>query len=117
MMVFLGMLLLVNIVTGIGIPYVWERLMPYQQARILSFFEPSRDAFGTGYQAIQSKVAIGSGGLFGTHYLQGTQKGLALGRPKSGANSVSARSAYASTSSTVITLAVVAMPSRSHRVE
>jgi rod shape determining protein RodA len=44
----------------------------------MAFFDPSRDAFGTGYQAIQSKVAIGSGGLFGTQYLQGTQKGLAF---------------------------------------
>jgi rod shape determining protein RodA len=44
----------------------------------MTFFDPARDAFGFGYQAIQSKVAIGSGGLFGTHYLQGTQKGLAF---------------------------------------
>ncbi len=73
-----GVLLLVNIASGIGIPYFWDQLKPYQQDRIMAFFEPSRDAFGTGYQAIQSKVAIGSGGLFGTHYLQGTQKGLAF---------------------------------------
>ena len=71
-------LLGLNIATGIGIPFFWERFQPYQQERILSFFDPSRDAFGSGYQAIQSKVAIGSGGLFGTHYLQGTQKGLAF---------------------------------------
>jgi len=44
----------------------------------MSFFRPEDDALGSGYQAIQSKVAIGSGGLFGTHYLQGTQKGLAF---------------------------------------
>ncbi len=71
-------LLLANIMTGIGIPFFWDKLMGYQQERILTFFDPTRDAFGTGYQAIQSKVAIGSGGLFGTHYLQGTQKGLAF---------------------------------------
>ncbi len=71
-------ILLLNIVSGIGIPVVWDHLQPYQQARILTFFDPTRDATGTGYQAIQSKVAIGSGGLFGTHYLQGTQKGLAF---------------------------------------
>ena len=71
-------LLGLNIATGIGIPFFWDRFKPYQQERILTFFDPSRDAFGSGYQAIQSKVAIGSGGLFGTHYLQGTQKGLAF---------------------------------------
>jgi len=67
-----------NVLTGLGIPLVWERLRAYQQARIMAFFDPSSDAFGSGYQAIQSQVAIGSGGLFGTHYLQGTQKGLAF---------------------------------------
>jgi len=71
-------LLLANIASGVGINQFWERLMPYQQERILTFFDPTRDAFGSGYQAIQSKVAIGSGGLFGTQYLQGTQKGLAF---------------------------------------
>ncbi|PID80023.1 rod shape-determining protein RodA [bacterium DOLZORAL124_64_63] len=71
-------LLAANILTGIGIPFFWEKLKGYQQERILTFFDPTRDAFGAGYQAIQSKVAIGSGGLFGTHYLQGTQKGLAF---------------------------------------
>jgi len=70
--------LLTNIAAGLGIPLFWARLKPYQQERILTFFDPNRDAMGTGYQAIQSKVAIGSGGLFGTHYLQGTQKGLAF---------------------------------------
>ncbi|MFO7607609.1 MAG: rod shape-determining protein RodA [Candidatus Krumholzibacteriia bacterium] len=71
-------LLAVNVATGVGIPVLWDRLQPYQQDRILTFFDPSQDEFGTAYQAIQSKVAIGSGGLFGTHYLQGTQKGLAF---------------------------------------
>ena len=71
-------LLLANIATGIGISFFWERLKPYQQERVLTFFDPSRDMFGAGYQAMQSKVAIGSGGFAGTHYLQGTQKGLAF---------------------------------------
>jgi rod shape determining protein RodA len=73
-----ALVLLSNIAAGLGIPLVWARLEPYQQERILTFFDPGRDEMGTGYQAIQSKVAIGSGGLFGTHYLQGTQKGLAF---------------------------------------
>lgn len=67
-----------NIAAGLAIPLVWTRLQTYQQERILTFFDPARDAMGTGYQAIQSKVAIGSGGFFGTQYLQGTQKGLAF---------------------------------------
>lgn len=71
-------ILAINILTGVGIPFFWGKLKAYQQERILTFFDPGRDAFGSGYQAIQSKVAIGSGGLFGTHYLQGTQKGLAF---------------------------------------
>lgn len=71
-------ILLANTLTGVGIPFFWGKLKIYQQERILTFFDPNRDAFGSGYQAIQSKVAIGSGGLFGTHYLQGTQKGLAF---------------------------------------
>jgi rod shape determining protein RodA len=71
-------LMALNVATGIGIPFFWDRLKPYQQDRILTFFDPGKDEFGTAYQAIQSKVAIGSGGLFGTHYLQGTQKGLAF---------------------------------------
>ncbi len=71
-------LLVINVVSGLGIPFLWEKLRGYQQERILTFFDPMRDQFGSGYQAIQSKVAIGSGGVLGTHYLQGTQKGLAF---------------------------------------
>ena len=64
--------------TAIGIPFIWEHLKEYQQDRILTFFDPTQDAFGSGYQVIQSRVAIGSGGFFGTKYLEGTQKGLAF---------------------------------------
>jgi rod shape determining protein RodA len=73
-----GAILVANIAIGVGVPYVWERLQTYQQERILAFVDPGRDILGSGYQAIQSKVAIGTGGIFGTHYLQGTQKGLAF---------------------------------------
>ncbi len=73
-----GLLLLGNVATGLGIPFLWAGLKPYQQERVLTFFDPSRDVAGAGYQVMQSKVAIGSGGFFGTHYLQGTQKGLAF---------------------------------------
>lgn len=68
-----------NLVTGLSIPLVWERLRSYQQARILSFFNPGEaDLLGHGYQAMQSKVAIGSGGILGKGYLHGSQKGLAF---------------------------------------
>jgi rod shape determining protein RodA len=68
-----------NVLTGLSIPLVWERLHSYQQARILSFFTPAEaDRLGSGYQALQSKVAIGSGGVLGAGYLRGSQKGLAF---------------------------------------
>ena len=72
------LILAANLATGIGVSFLWRALQPYQQSRILSFFDPTRDSFGAGYQTIQSRVAIGSGGLFGRGYLQGTQKGLAF---------------------------------------
>jgi len=51
-------------------------LKPYQKARILTFFNPERDPLGAGYQIIQSKIAIGSGGMTGKGYLQGSQSYL-----------------------------------------
>jgi rod shape determining protein RodA len=67
-----------NVLAGIAIPILWAQLKGYQQDRVMAFFKPAEHAFSAGYQALQSKVAIGSGGLFGTHYLKGTQKGLAF---------------------------------------
>ena len=49
---------------------------PYQKSRILTFLNPERDPLGAGYQIIQSKIAIGSGGLFGKGFLQGSQSYL-----------------------------------------
>ena len=51
-------------------------LKPYQKSRILSFLNPERDPLGAGYQIIQSKIAVGSGGIFGKGYLQGSQSYL-----------------------------------------
>ena len=51
-------------------------LKPYQKSRILTFLNPERDPLGAGYQIIQSKIAIGSGGIFGKGYLQGSQSYL-----------------------------------------
>ena len=56
---------------------VWRfGLRDYQRSRILDFIDPSRDPLSSGYQAIQSKIAIGSGGIFGKGYLEGTQTQL-----------------------------------------
>jgi len=51
-------------------------LKPYQKSRILTFFNPERDPLGAGYQIIQSKIALGSGGIFGKGFLQGSQSYL-----------------------------------------
>ncbi|MEA1996112.1 MAG: FtsW/RodA/SpoVE family cell cycle protein, partial [Gemmatimonadota bacterium] len=69
---------LVNLLTGILTSPLWNSLKPYQQNRILVFFQPERDPQGSGWQIIQSKVAIGSGGILGKGFLQGTQKKLAF---------------------------------------
>jgi rod shape determining protein RodA len=66
------------VVTGIVTPILWGSLEPYQQQRIVAFLDPARYSSGAGYQLIQSKVAIGSGGLNGVGFLEGTQKGLAF---------------------------------------
>ena len=57
-------------------PVVIAILKPYQKLRILTFFNPERDPLGAGYQIIQSKIAIGSGGLFGKGFLRGSQSYL-----------------------------------------
>ena len=59
-------------VTPIAISF----LKPYQKSRILTFLDPSRDPLGAGYQITQSKIAIGSGGLFGKGFLNGSQSYL-----------------------------------------
>ncbi|MDD3052190.1 MAG: rod shape-determining protein RodA [Candidatus Cloacimonetes bacterium] len=58
------------------LPVLWGSLKNYQQNRILTFLDPTRDPFGAGYQIIQSKIAIGSGKLWGKGFLKGTQKNL-----------------------------------------
>ena len=51
--------------TLISIPFLWSLIKPYQQKRILSFLNPELDPLGQGYQLIQSKIALGSGGFAG----------------------------------------------------
>jgi rod shape determining protein RodA len=65
-----------NLVTGVVAPLLWDKLKPYQQKRLLVFLDPSIDMKGSGYHVTQSKVAIGSGGLFGQGFTLGSQKRL-----------------------------------------
>ncbi len=57
-------------------PVVWHFMHDYQRQRVLTFLKPERDPLGTGYHIIQSKIAIGSGGIFGKGWLHGTQSHL-----------------------------------------
>lgn len=59
-----------------AIPVAWPMLEEYQQDRVLTFLNPERDPLGAGYHILQSKIALGSGGLFGKGFLQGTQSHL-----------------------------------------
>jgi rod shape determining protein RodA len=68
----------VNVMMGVVAPVLWDRLNPYQQNRLLVFLDPSSDPRASGYHVIQSQVAIGSGGLFGKGFTEGSQKRLAF---------------------------------------
>ncbi len=59
-----------------SVPVAWQFLHDYQKRRVLTFFDPESDPLGGGYHIIQSKIALGSGGLFGKGLLQGTQSHL-----------------------------------------
>ena len=69
---FLYSFLMLICLAPVGIAF----LKPYQKARILTFLNPERDPLGAGYQIIQSKIAVGSGGIFGKGFLQGSQSYL-----------------------------------------
>ncbi len=67
----------IALVGAAGLAALWQYgLKPYQQERILGFLDPSRDPLSSGYQQMQSKIAVGSGGLFGTGWQEGTQTQL-----------------------------------------
>ena len=68
--------LTVNVAIGFSGPKAWNSLHPYQQRRILTFLDPEADPRGAGYQIIQAKIAVGSGGFAGKGYLDGTQSHL-----------------------------------------
>ncbi len=69
-------LVVVNVVTGVVAPLIWDSIKPYQQNRLLVFLDPQYDPRYAGYQVIQSQSAIGSGGWFGKGFTLGTQKRL-----------------------------------------
>jgi len=65
---------LTNLASGLVTVYLWDHfLRPYQKDRIMTFLDPESDRLGTGWNIIQSKIAIGSGGLTGKGFLEGTQ--------------------------------------------
>lgn len=68
-----GIIILGAIVSA---PIAWHFLHEYQQNRVLTFLDPERDPLGAGYHIIQSKIALGSGGIFGKGFLKGTQSHL-----------------------------------------
>lgn len=59
-----------------SLPVIWHFLHSYQKNRVLTFLDPERDPLGSGYHIIQSKIALGSGGVFGKGFLNGTQSHL-----------------------------------------
>ncbi|MBQ8671719.1 MAG: rod shape-determining protein RodA [Alphaproteobacteria bacterium] len=67
---------LVGIIGAASLPIAWNFLHEYQQNRVLTFLNPERDPLGAGYHIIQSKIAFGSGGVFGKGFLHGTQTHL-----------------------------------------
>ncbi len=60
----------------VAVPVGWSFLLDYQKSRILTFLSPDRDPLGEGYHILQSKIALGSGGMFGRGFLKGTQSHL-----------------------------------------
>ena len=66
--------LLILVIGGLGVlPVLWNFLKDYQKRRIITFFNPDLDPLGAGYHIIQSKIAVGSGGILGKGFMNGTQ--------------------------------------------
>jgi rod shape determining protein RodA len=74
----LALAILLHLGVAFAMPVVKDRLHDYQLRRIETFLNPDQDPQGAGYQIIQSRIAIGSGGVLGKGWLQGTQKGLSF---------------------------------------
>lgn len=69
-------IILIFLLLGVAMPLIWHFMHGYQRERVLTFLNPQRDPLGAGYHIIQSEIAIGSGGVFGKGWLQGTQSQL-----------------------------------------
>jgi rod shape determining protein RodA len=69
--------LLIGSVLG-ALPVIWQHLHGYQKLRVMTFLDPARDPLGSGYHIIQSKIALGSGGVWGKGFLKGTQSQLSF---------------------------------------
>lgn len=67
---------IVGVCGASALPLVWQFLRGYQKERIMTFWNPERDPLGAGYHIVQSKIALGSGGLFGKGLMEGTQSRL-----------------------------------------
>jgi rod shape determining protein RodA len=70
---YLGIMILIGLA---GLPFFWHFLRDYQRQRLMVFINPNIDPLGAGYTIIQSKIAVGSGGLWGKGWLNGTQSQL-----------------------------------------
>lgn len=68
--------MLAGLLSVASLPIAWSMMRDYQRSRVLTFLDPDRDPLGAGYHITQSKIAIGSGGLFGKGFGQGTQSAL-----------------------------------------
>jgi rod shape determining protein RodA len=66
-------LLAAGVLAGAALPVLWSVMHDYQRRRVLTLLDPESDPLGAGYHIIQSKIAIGSGGIFGKGWLNGTQ--------------------------------------------
>ena len=71
-------MLIINTFFTINLSIIWNLLKPYQQTRIQTFINPLLDPLGSGYQIIQSKISIGSGGLTGKGFMESTQKNFSF---------------------------------------
>lgn len=74
----LRIFLLIGVGVAAAVPIVWRLLRDYQKTRIYTFLDPDSDPLGAGYHILQSKIALGSGGLFGKGFLLGTQSHLSF---------------------------------------
>jgi len=70
------LLLSLVLFAAVSAPVIWFSMHDYQKQRVITFLDPERDPLGTGYHIIQSKIAIGSGGIYGKGWLNGTQSHL-----------------------------------------